>query len=529
MSSLQGTDPRTSLLPARDSPGCLIQCFCLAASNSHLAESEVCRDGHIAGLAPRIDFEHYRQAFDRVKAYIAAGDCYQVNLTFMADFRVEGDPIALFDRLLHRQKTAYGAFVDTGGLKVLSLSPELFVRGGKGQLAARPMKGTLKRGATPDEDRQARESLAADEKNRAENLMIVDLLRNDLGRIAEIGSVKVTDLFSVETYPTLHTMTSGIEAKLVPGKTPVDVLENLFPCGSVTGAPKIRAMEIIAEVEAQRRGLYTGSIGFIAPDGDFCFNVAIRTAVIDSSGTGRIGIGGGIVADSEARAEYDEALLKMRFLADINDPIALIETLLWEKAKGYALLERHIERLTRSAAHFSIPLAQGAAEEALLKATEGFAENRMRVRLLCDEVGITISATPLPETGPPSDFRFLIAAERVETGNRYLYHKTTRRDFYDLPRKNAQEEFGVDEVVFRNERDELTEGSFTNLFVEKDGVLSTPPVAAGLLAGTLRAELIADGRVREKTLYPKDLEAADAIYLGNSVRGLVRARHLSLE
>jgi para-aminobenzoate synthetase/4-amino-4-deoxychorismate lyase len=477
------------------------------------------RGGAALDIVPRIDEAAYGVAFDRVKALIAAGDTYQVNLTFKASFRLEGDPVALYRELVRKQAVAYGALINTGSQWILSRSPELFVSSRADNLAARPMKGTLKRGRTLAEDEAGRIALAADEKNRAENLMIVDLLRNDLGRIATIGSVKVTDLFTVETYSTLHTMTSGITARRRPDVTTTDVLANLFPCGSITGAPKLRAMEIIHEVEAGPRGVYTGSIGHFAPNGDLTLNVAIRTAVIDSDGNGEIGIGGGIVADSVASDEYREALLKMAFFTEPARPVTLIETLLWDHADGYYLLARHLDRLAASAAYFALPFDR-AAITALLDA-QTFPEPRMRVRLTLDASGPALTSVPLPPN--PPTFRFAIAPEKLDSQSLWLMHKTTNRAFYDEPRQRAHAEHGVDEVVFLNERGELSEGSITNLFVTRDGKLLTPPLSSGLLPGTLRAELLASGKAAEQVLTLADLEAAEAIWLGNSVRGLMRA------
>jgi para-aminobenzoate synthetase/4-amino-4-deoxychorismate lyase len=478
--------------------------------------------GAARDIVPRMDEASYGRAFDRVKALIAAGDTYQVNLTFKAGFRLEGDPVALYRDLVAKQPVAYGALINTGEQWILSRSPELFVSSRDGMLAARPMKGTLKRGRTLAEDEAGRAALAGDEKNRAENLMIVDLLRNDLGRIAEIGSVKVTDLFTVETYSTLHTMTSGITARRRPGVTTSDVLANLFPCGSITGAPKLRAMEIIHEVEAGPRGVYTGSIGHFSPDGDLTLNVAIRTAVIDNEGNGEIGIGGGIVADSVAADEYREALLKMAFFTEPARAVTLIETLLWDRADGYYLLDRHLDRLAASAAYFALPCDRSAIT-ALLE-SQPFPEPRMRVRLTLDASGPAVTSVPLPPN--PSVFRFAIAPERLDSQSLWLMHKTTNRAFYDTPRQRAHAEQGVDEVLFLNERGELTEGSITNLFVERSGVLLTPPLASGLLPGTLRAELLATGKAEEQVLTLDDLEAAEAIWLGNSVRGLIRGEWL---
>jgi len=479
-------------------------------------------DGRAVEIVPGLDFAAYERAFDRVKTYIADGDTYQVNLTFKARFRLEGDAVGLYRDLAKKQPTAYGALIHAGDHMVLSRSPELFVSNHEGVLSARPMKGTLKRGRTLAEDEAGRKALAADEKNRAENLMIVDLLRNDLGRIAEIGSVRVSDLFTVETYRTLHTMTSGITARMQPGTSLGTVLANLFPCGSITGAPKLRAMEIIDEVEAGPRGLYTGAIGFIAPHGDFTFNVAIRTAVIDKKGDGEIGIGGGIVADSRARDEYDEALLKMQFFTDPPRPIALIETILWTRSEGFSLLARHLDRMAESARYFGLDFDRDAAEAVLDAAAQDFGDTPMRVRLLFEEgKDASVTATVLPPN--PTEFKVMIAPERVESQNPLLAHKTTNRTFLDEPRIRAHEAEGVDEVIFVNEHGELTEGSITSLFIARDGMLLTPPLSAGLLPGTLRAELIAAGKAREQRLYPADLDGA-RIFLGNSVRGLIPGR-----
>jgi para-aminobenzoate synthetase / 4-amino-4-deoxychorismate lyase len=488
-----------------------------------LAASAGEASGRAIEIAPELDLDAYTGAFDAIKSLIAAGDTYQVNLTFKARFRLEGDPVALYRDLVQKQPVAYGALIDTGEHVVLSRSPELFVSNRSGALSARPMKGTLKRGRSLAEDEAGRQALAEDEKNRAENLMILDLLRNDLGRIAEIGSVEVTDLFTVETYRTLHTMTSGIAARLKPGIGTLAVLANLFPCGSITGAPKLRAMEIIDDLEPGPRGLYTGSIGFIAPNGDFTFNVAIRTAFIDSAGNGEIGIGGGIVADSVAVDEYQEALLKMQFFTDPAVPIALIETLLWQQGQGYWLERRHIERLAASARYFGLKFDSGQVSDLLAAAAATFAAPRMRVRLLLDaRDGPSVTATELPPN--PAEFRFLIAPVRLDSKSVWLAHKTTNRAFLDQPRQSAAATHGVDEVVFLNENGELTEGSITSLFVERGGMLLTPPLSAGLLAGTLRAELLDTGRAREQSLTLADLETAEKIFLGNSVRGLLPAR-----
>jgi para-aminobenzoate synthetase/4-amino-4-deoxychorismate lyase len=457
--------------------------------------------------------EAYGAAFRRAKALIAAGDIYQVNLTLRARFGLQGDPVALYRGLCRNQPVAHGALVTTGDHSILSLSPELFIESRDGRIVTRPMKGTAARGRSPDEDEARARAISASEKARAENLMIVDLLRNDLGRIAERGSVSVPRLFDVETYPSFHAMTSTITAMLQPETRLGAILAAMFPCGSVTGAPKIRAMEIIHALETGPRGVYCGSIGYAAPGGDCVFNVAIRTAVIDRNGIGEIGTGGGIVADSEEQAEYEEAVLKLRFFR-METPLKLIETLLWD-GEAFALLDRHMRRLARSARYFGMPFGETEAMAALTQAVAGAAAAQ-RVRLLLGEEGVTVTTTPLTAL---TRLRFRLASDRVNSADPLLFHKTTRREFYD----RAREASGADEVIFRNERDELTEGSFTNLFIQTDGVLKTPALSSGLLPGTLREELLADGGATESVLTVQDLAAAEAIYLGNSVRGLVAA------
>ncbi|MGQ4274387.1 aminodeoxychorismate synthase component I [Terrihabitans sp. B22-R8] len=464
----------------------------------------------------------YAQAFARVKAYIAAGDVYQINLTMPAIFRLSGDPVSFYRDLCLRQRVAHGALINTGEQHILSLSPELFVENEGGRLTTRPMKGTIARGASPEEDAAQVAHLRADEKTRAENLMIVDLLRNDLGRIAEMGSVEVDDLFAVETYASLHQMVSNVHASMRPGTGFRDVLQALFPCGSVTGAPKIRAMQIIHEIEAAPRGVYTGSVGWAAPDGDFRFNVAIRTALIESDGQGRIGIGGGVVADSTMDAEYDEALLKLDFLRDVHAPFGLIETLQFNGAE-YWLLERHIARLKASAEAFAMPFDEGAVRTALAREVEGVSERR-RVRLVLGENG-EVEATSAP-LGAMDHLRFALCPRPMRSTDRLLHHKTTRRAIYDVPRAEMARQQCVDEVLFANERGELTEGSFTNLFVRRGGVLLTPALSCGLLPGTLRAELLETGEAREAVLTTADLAGAEAIFLGNSVRGMVPATYV---
>jgi len=469
--------------------------------------------------------QQYGEAFTAVKDFIAAGDVYQINLTQKFHFDFDGDAVALYAALRRKQRVAYGALITTGDLDVLSLSPELFFRREGQHISARPMKGTAPRGRTPREDARLKTWLAVDEKQRAENLMIVDLLRNDLGRVARIGSVEVTDLFTVETYRSVHQMTSGIRAELRSDMGLKDMLRALFPCGSVTGAPKVRAMEIIRALEAGPRGVYTGAIGHIAPSGDCQFNVGIRTVVLDG-GQGEMGIGGGIVADSKEDSEYEECLLKAHFLTKVDAPFELIETLRYEKGRGYHLLERHLARLQSSAHHFGYPFSREAVMAALDAEAARITAPVALVRLLLAEDGsLTVTSTEITLPTKDTVWRFVISDQRVDEKNPLFYHKTTRRQFYDREMERQKELTGCDEVVFLNTRGELTEGTRTTLFVEQDGRLFTPALACGLLPGTLREELLDLPRAAasEAVLMPSDLLAADRIYLGNSVRGLVRA------
>jgi para-aminobenzoate synthetase/4-amino-4-deoxychorismate lyase len=482
----------------------------------------------VSDLALSWSRENYGCAFRAVQDYIAEGDVYQINLTQKYLFDFEGDPVALYASLRRRQRVAYGALIETPDLAVLSLSPELFFRREEQQLTTRPMKGTAPRGRTPREDARLKTWLAMDEKQRAENLMIVDLLRNDLARVSRIGSVEVTDLFTVETYRTVHQMTSGITSELRSDMEIADMLRALFPCGSITGAPKVRSMEIIRELEKEPRGIYTGAIGTIAPSGECQFNVAIRTAVL-SGGRGEMGIGGGIVADSKEDSEYAECLLKAQFLTESGGAFELIETLRWQSEHGYHLLERHLSRLQASAAHFGYPYSREAVLAALDAEAAGIQSPVAMVRLLLFEDGtVTTSSREIELPTKDTVWRFVISDLRLDEKDLFFYHKTTRRQFYDREMERQKDLTGCDEVVFFNMRGELTEGTRTTLFVERDGRLFTPALRCGLLPGTLREELLDLPRASasEAVLTEADLRDADRIYLGNSVRGLVQAKLL---
>ncbi|UZK65265.1 aminodeoxychorismate synthase component I [Sphingomonas sp. M1-B02] len=469
-----------------------------------------------AAPEPQIASRDYRAAFARVADYIAAGDIYQANLTFRATVRYEGGEAALYALLRARSRAGYGALIATGSRWLLSFSPELFFALDAGQLTARPMKGTAVRAAEPREDAALAYTLGEDSKQRAENLMIVDLMRNDLARVSQPGSVAVPRLFHVETYPTVHQMVSTVTGRLSEGLDAIDALESLFPCGSVTGAPKIRAMQIISQVEDSPRGVYTGAIGRLDANGDAMFNVAIRTLTIEQPGRALLGLGSGVVADSQAESEWQECLAKGAFVTAGEPGFDLIETMAFDPERGMPLLERHLARMKASALAFGFEFDRHNARNDLQAATFRL-RGASRVRLLLARSGalaIGISPLPAPPDGPA---RVAIRPLEVAPDDFRLRHKTSRRGFYDSARAAS----GAWEVLFVDRDGYLTEGSFTTLFVERDGVLVTPPLARGLLPGVLRAELIDSGRAVEGDLRPEDL--AEGFFLGNALRGLVTA------
>lgn len=492
-------------------------------------ESEAIGDPVLGGMTHTWSAQDYLQRFEDVQRNITSGDIYQLNLTFKAKFELFGSPLALYRDLRLKQRVLYGGLVDTGDVTVLSASPELFIQQNGHEIVTRPMKGTAPRAGTAAADETAREVLSSDIKQRAENLMIVDLMRNDLGRIAEIGSVQVTDLFTVETYKTLHQMTSGIRADLKDGVGLSDLLRAIFPPGSVTGAPKIRAMELIAALETEARGVYCGAIGRIAPDGHALFNVAIRTAVVGRDGKGEMGIGSGVVFDSQGQKEYAECLLKMKFLTDPVRRFELIETLLHDGPRGYWLLGQHLQRLAASATYFGFAYNEAAVQKALSHEVSGRENERLRVRLTVSEDGaVKITSTALPAPVPGAIMRYVISPSVLKSTDLFLYHKTTRRELYDSEWQHYHDTVGADEVVYLNERGEVAEGSRTTVFIRKDGQLITPPLTSGLLPGTLRAQLLAEEKAIEGLIMPDDLKTAD-VFLGNSVRGLQPALQIEID
>ncbi|MCP4561444.1 MAG: aminodeoxychorismate synthase component I [Bosea sp.] len=472
----------------------------------------------LEALAFGLDEAGHAAAVQRVLDYLHAGDAYQVNLTFPIRFRYAGDPLALYSALRASQPVAHGGLVAMGEASILSVSPELFIETAGGGAVTRPMKGTAARGADAQADEAAKAALLADPKQRAENLMIVDLLRNDLSRISEQGSVKVPALFSVETYPGFHTLTSTVTSQLRPGLSLAEQMQALFPCGSVTGAPKLRAMEIIREIEAAPRDVYTGSIGMIAPSGDLSFNVAIRTATLLPGGEGVYGVGGGIVVDSRLAEEYAECRLKARVLTDLAEDYGLIETLRW--SGGYVRLALHLERLVVSAAALDFRLDQEQLALQLAEIEASFpvgAERRVRCELRRNGAfQITTAPMPLAAEGA---LRIAVASQQVDAGDPFLRHKTTRRAVYERAFAEAASQ-GCDDALLLNRQGFVTETSRNTIFLERDGVLLTPPLEHGLLPGVLRRELIETGTAREAPLRLDDLRQAERWFVGNSLRGL---------
>lgn len=466
---------------------------------------------------PKIDRAGYDAALAKVQALISAGDIYQANLTIRAEVSTAGHPLALYAGLRQRAKAGFGGVIWTGDDWLLSLSPELFFALHDGKVTTKPMKGTSTRGATPEEDAALIERLQSDPKQRAENLMIVDLLRNDVSRVAEPGSVEVPQLFKVETYPTVHQMISTVTARLQPNRGAADLLRAIYPCGSITGAPKIRAMEVIDAVEETPRGIYTGSIGRVDPNGDAAFNVAIRTLHLPAGQSiATLGLGGGIVADSRVAEEWAECLAKGRFVAD-QRCFDLIETMRFDPEQGIERLDLHLARMRASAQALDFSFDRHAVRNELQAATFRLREAK-RIRLLLAKSGaVAIEISKLPPA-PAGPVPVAVVPLPVDVSDFRLVHKTSDRAFYDEARVTA----GAFEVVFTDPDGFLTEGSFTTLYVERDGVLLTPPVSRRLLSGTLRSELIEAGRAREADLRPDDL--ADGFFIGNAIRGILPAR-----
>ncbi|MDQ3418555.1 MAG: aminodeoxychorismate synthase component I [Acidobacteriota bacterium] len=481
---------------------------------------------------PSIDHAAYLRAIGRIKSSIEAGDTYQINFTFRLTAAFEGDPAALMSDLYVGQAGPWSAYVEAGDHVICSASPELFFSLEGERLLCRPMKGTAPRGYWIAQDDALGRALRDSEKNRAENVMIVDMVRNDIGRIARVGSVRATSLFDVERYPLQWQMTSTVEGA-VETRSLLRLFEAMFPSGSITGAPKHSSMDIIRELETTPRGIYTGAIGYASPRGSAHFNVAIRSVLINRRhGTAEFGVGSGIVWDSVDRDEYDECLLKARVIGSVaaqaqRSPsyaiadlpgFRLLETIKWTSAGGFALLDRHIDRICTSAACFGMPCDATEIRSMLANAVEDL-RGPSKVRLLLEaDGGLLCEAVDLLPLNDP--LRVALAAAPIDREDVFLYHKTTRRDVYERARAGRPD---ADTVILWNSDREVTEAAESNIVVSAQGVKVTPPVSSGLLPGTMRAELLEAAEIVERIVTIDEVRAAEEIWLINSVRGWMRA------
>ncbi len=463
---------------------------------------------------PSIQQDTYRESIRKIKHHITEGDTYQVNYTFKLNSLLKEDPKQMFFKVQNQVRAEYAAYIELDSQVICSFSPELFFTWDQGLLISKPMKGTAPRGLTLEEDKKNCFDLANCHKNQAENIMIVDMIRNDMGRVANTGSVKVTNRFTVEKYPYVLQMTSTVTSKAdVPL---VRVFEALFPCASITGAPKFSTMKIIKNLEPEPRGVYTGTIGYVSSAGKARFNVAIRTLVVDKkTGKTDYGVGGGIVWDSETDSEYEECLLKSQFLQRREPRFKLIESLLWNKKEGYYLLENHLDRLADSAEYFDFPFSEKSIRDALDTFQENIPLSAAKTRLLLNKNGESELEWSSLDGVKSTDLKVGLAKDSIDSQNRFLYHKTTNRLVYEQARKSRPE---CDDVILWNEKGEITESCRSNVVVEIGGELITPPVQCGLLAGTFRSHLLKKGEIREGILSLADFNKARRIFTINSVR-----------
>lgn len=479
-------------------------------------------------LEPELSEKEYNEQIADVLHHIHDGDIYQANLTFRCRSEEPAHPEELFLSLAARHPVPYAAFLNFDECRILSLSPELFLESDGRRIFSSPMKGTAKRSPIPAADRAVAERLAHDEKNRAENLMITDMVRNDLGRVCIPGSITVDPLLHVDTYGTVHQMISTVHGELPERVSLFELFSATFPPASITGAPKVRAMEVIRRNEKSPRGVYTGCIGVFCPGNVFRLNVAIRTLTVRGTRI-ETGIGGGIVADSTAESEWKEALLKRRYAEIAPPPFRIFETIRWSVRDGCADAAAHILRAVTSQRYFGRPVDSSAIERGLSGIDADLRRKGMAeatVKFLLDHHG-NIEFEPGPGRGiwRAVPLRVLVSSDRTDADDVFLHHKTTVREFYHS-RLAAARAAGFDEVIFRNTRGEFTEGSISNLFIRHGSRWYTPPLRCGLLPGVERAHLLASLPAEEKLLFESDLRSADEMLLCNSVRGFGTVAHL---
>ena len=467
-------------------------------------------------LAPVISESNFCNSIQQIKAYIRSGDSYQVNFTHQLKGNTIASPGSIFSFLCRAQPSPYSALIEIDDYAICSVSPELFFEVDETSIRMEPMKGTRPRGRFLEEDVGFWSDLVGSEKDRAENLMIVDMVRNDLGKIALAGSVCVEELFSIKRFPTVWQQVSSIRAKTDASLG--DIFLALFPCASVTGAPRAMTMRIINELETEARGVYTGAIGLVKPGRRARFSVAIRTLTIDKSNdSANYGVGGGIVWDSDPREEWQETLTKGKILSSDRQPFRLLETMLYEPDSEIFLLNLHLERLEASAHYFGFDID---VDSILNRLCSLQLAKRTMLRLLLDSDGhYEVEEHPLSEVKPIVILK--MARRPVSSRDIFLFHKTTHRDVYEQARNDTDR---CDDVILWNEKNELTETTITNLFLEVDGELVTPPVDCGLLAGTYRRYMLENGQAKEAIVKKSDLVSASKIYVANSIRGLLEAR-----
>lgn len=475
---------------------------------------------HFSTWTASISPAAYTAAIDRIKDHIARGETYQVNFTYRLTSTFAGDPLALFFDLARAQNAPYAAFIHTGLFSICSASPELFFELDGDRITSKPMKGTAPRGRTQLEDQEQATWLRNSAKDQAENVMIVDMVRNDIGKIAHTGSVQVHDLYAVEKYPTVWQMVTTVTGKTFHGY--VDIFRALFPPASITGAPKARTMQIIAGLETSPRRIYTGCIGYMQPGRRAQFNVAIRTVLIEhATSRAEYGTGGGITWGSTDAAEFEESKAKARILSVRMPEFSLLETLLWTPSGGYFLIDQHLRRLAGSAAYFDFPLDPQEVRRYLANLAAAFGRGAQKIRLLVDQHGqMTSQVEPLRQHEPQKVLRLCIAPNPIDLADPFLYHKTTQRLVYEQALKACAGAPGApwDDVLLWNVHGEVTESCTANVVVERDGEFYTPPLSCGLLAGTYRAWLLEQGRLKEAVIRLQDLHNYRHFYLINSVR-----------
>lgn len=466
-----------------------------------------------------ISEDTYHKSISAIKERIQLGETYQVNYTFRLRSNLDGTPWDLFLDILRQQETPHSCYLETDTFAICSASPELFFHRTGDDIEMRPMKGTVPRGRNLGEDRENRSRLRISEKDRAENLMIVDMVRNDVSRIAEVGSVEVPFMFDLERYKTVYQMTSTVRAKTTANLE--EVMKAIFPCASITGAPKVSTMEIIKGLEVSPRKIYTGAIGILRPDGSSCFNVAIRTILVDkNSGAAEYGIGSGIVWDSDSELEHRECMIKSQILSACEPEFSLLESLLWDPETGYFLLKGHLKRLRDSAHYFDIPLDIKEMDRRLECFSKELPCEPHKVRVLVSKRGVMeCEAAPVVvKIQVPVCLR--LAKNPVDSSNPFLFHKTTNREVYE---KAMGCHSDCDDIVLWNEHNEITESTRGNLAFKMEGKLWTPPLASGLLLGTYRQFLIDQGKLAERIIQVQDFVECSQIFWMNSVRGLCEA------